>query len=54
VFGVVKWYLYGLSIFGFFLFDFCNLFSVCFVVGWVMGGVGIMFFICLGMKCNFV
>ena len=35
-FDVVKWYLYRLSIFGFFFFDFCNIFSVCFVEGWVV------------------
>lgn len=53
-FDVVKWYLYRLSIFGFFFFDFCNIFSVCFVEGWVVDVVGIMFFVCLGMRCNFV
>ena len=53
-FDVVEWYLYRLSIFGFVFFDFCSILSVCFVEEWVVDVVGIMFFVCLDMRCNFV
>jgi hypothetical protein len=42
------------GIFGLFLFDLWYLFGVDFVIGKVVGEVGIMFFSCLGMDCNFV
>ena len=50
----MKQYLYRLSIFGFFLFDFWYLFIVGVVVGGMMDGVDIMFSSCLGTEYNFV
>jgi hypothetical protein len=44
---------YGEGIFGLFLFDLWNLYGVNFVVGGVIGGVGIMFFSCFGYGLYF-
>jgi hypothetical protein len=47
-------WMHNEGIFGLFLFDLWCLFGVNFVIGGVMGEVGIMFFCCLGMDYNFV